>query len=37
MVTRLLQTPVYSANEGKPEGGGREGSLVASRMGETLR
>ncbi|CAB1112946.1 unnamed protein product [Ectocarpus sp. CCAP 1310/34] len=37
VVTRLLQTPVYSASEGRPDGGGREDSLVASRTGEALR
>ncbi|CAM9257348.1 unnamed protein product, partial [Hapterophycus canaliculatus] len=37
MVTRLLQTPVYSANESKADGGGREDALVASRTGEALR
>ncbi|CAM9114977.1 unnamed protein product, partial [Ectocarpus sp. 4 AP-2014] len=37
VVTRLLQTPVYSASEGRPDGGDREDSLVASRTGEALR
>ena len=39
MVTRLLQTPVYSVSDGRPDGGGGGGepSLVASRTGEALR
>ncbi|CAN0443004.1 unnamed protein product, partial [Laminaria digitata] len=47
LTTRLLHTPVYSANKGKggaggsggggSGGGGSEDSLVASRTGEVLR
>lgn len=37
MVTRLLQTPVYSVSDGRPDGGGGESTLVASRTGEALR
>lgn len=37
MVTRLLQTPMYSVSDSKPDGGGSGDSLVASRTGEALR
>lgn len=37
VVTRLLQTPVYSVSDGKPDGGASGDSLVASRTGEALR